>query len=80
MPLVKFQFKPGINKEVTAYANDGGWLDSDKIRFRLGRPEKIGGWAKNSPNTFDGTCRAIHTYKDTDLTHYNVLGLSLIHI
>ena len=74
MPLVKFQFKPGINKEVTAYANDGGWLDSDKIRFRLGRPEKIGGWAKNSPNTFDGTCRAIHTYKDTDLTHYNVLG------
>ena len=74
MPLVKFQFKPGINKEVTSYANDGGWLDSDKIRFRLGRPEKIGGWAKNSPNTFDGTCRAIHTYKDTDLTHYNVLG------
>ena len=74
MPLVKFQFKPGINKEITAYANDGGWLDSDKIRFRLGRPEKIGGWAKNSPNTFDGTCRAIHTYKDTDLTHYNVLG------
>ncbi len=74
MPLVKLQFKPGVNKEVTSYANDGGWLDSDKIRFRLGRPEKIGGWAKNSPNTFDGTCRAIHTYKDTDLTHYNVLG------
>jgi len=51
MPLVDFQFKPGINKELTSYANKGGWQDSDKIRFRLGKPEKIGGWAKILPRT-----------------------------
>lgn len=48
MALVKYQFRPGINKELTSYANEGGWTDSDKIRFRFGKPEKIGGWSKNS--------------------------------
>ena len=44
MPLQKLQFRPGINKDVTSYSNEGGWVDGDKIRFRLGFPEKIGGW------------------------------------
>ena len=48
MALVKYQFRPGINK---VYANEGGWRDSD-TRFRFGKPEKIGGWSKNSVNSF----------------------------
>ena len=74
MALVKYQFRPGINKELTSYANEGGWRDSDKIRFRFGKPEKIGGWSKNSTNSFLGTCRALHTYKTSTLTGYNSLG------
>ena len=77
MALVKYQFRPGINKELTSYANEGGWLDSDKIRFRFGKPEKIGGWSKNSTNSFLGTCRALHTYKTSTLASYNALGTHL---
>ena len=62
MPLTKLQFKPGINKENTSYSNEGGWRDSDKIRFRFGVPEKIGGWIKNTNDTFLGTCRALKTW------------------
>ncbi len=54
MPLQKLQFRPGINKDVTSYSNEGGWVDGDKIRFRLGFPEKIGGWLKYSASTFQG--------------------------
>ena len=57
MPLQKLQFQPGINKESTSYANEGGWFDCDKVRFRSGFPEKIGGWAKIGSNSFLGTCR-----------------------
>ena len=74
MALRKFVFKPGIDKEGTNYSNEGGWFDADKIRFRKGRPEKIGGWAKNSSNSFTGTCRKIHVYKSAEQTQYNVLG------
>jgi hypothetical protein len=42
MPLTKLQFRPGINREITAYSNEGGWVDCDKVRFRFGYPEKIG--------------------------------------
>jgi len=62
MPLTKLQFKPGINRETTSYSNEGGWFDCDKIRFRMGFPEKIGGWVKNSANAFLGTCRALHPW------------------
>ena len=47
MPLSKLQFNPGVNREVTSYTNEGGWFDSDKVRFQKGYPEKIGGWQKN---------------------------------
>jgi len=57
--LTKVVFKPGINKEVTAYSAEGQWIDCDKVRFREGFPEKIGGWQRLSANTFLGTCRAI---------------------
>jgi len=62
MPLTKLQFKPGINRETTSYSNEGGWFNGDKIRFRMGFPEKIGGWVKNSENAFLGTCRALHPW------------------
>ena len=69
MPLRKFVFRPGVNREGTNYSNEGGWFDSDKVRFRKGRPERIGGWRKNSPNSFTGTCRKIHVYRDIDQTN-----------
>ena len=74
MPFAKFKFQPGINKEGTNYSNEGGWFDADKVRFRKGRPERIGGWQKNSGNSFIGTARKIHVYKDADQIQYNLIG------
>jgi len=62
MPLAKLQFRPGVNKENTSYSNEGGWSDSDKIRFRFGFPEKIGGWTRRSNYSFLAPCRALHSY------------------
>ena len=62
MPLTKLQFRPGINREITSYSNEGGWFDGDKIRFRFGFPEKIGGWQRLSSTTFLGSCRALHPW------------------
>ncbi len=62
MPLTKLQFRPGINREGTNYSNEGGWYDGDKIRFRSGFVERIGGWAKVGQNAFDGTCRKLHDF------------------
>ena len=73
MPLKNLQFKPGIVRDNTSYSNDGGWFDCDKIRFRLGFPEKIGGWVKQSFNVFLGTARAIIQY--VSLSGANVIGL-----
>ena len=61
MPLTKLQFRPGINREITSYSNEGGWVDGDKIRFRFGYPEKIGGWEKYSSSTYLGSARAFVT-------------------
>ncbi|NDC49469.1 MAG: hypothetical protein EBZ61_10405, partial [Micrococcales bacterium] len=57
MPLRKLLFKSGVNRENTRYTNEGGWYVSDKVRFRQGTPEKIGGWARYSANQFNGVCR-----------------------
>jgi len=62
MPLSKLNFKPGINKEETDYSNEGGWVDGDKIRFRKGRVEKIGGWEKLNSNSIVGSARALHSW------------------
>tara|TARA_R110001583_G_scaffold47084_1_gene147457 strand:+ start:578 stop:2449 length:1872 start_codon:yes stop_codon:yes gene_type:complete len=74
MPLQKFIFQPGINKEGTAYSNRGGWFDSNLIRFRKGLPEKIGGWTKSSSNSFKATGRALHAWVDLSGTKYLGLG------
>ncbi len=73
MPLTKFNFKAGINKEETDYSNEGGWVDGDKIRFRRGRVEKIGGWEKATANSYIGTARALHSW--TSLGSEIFLGL-----
>lgn len=59
MPLKKLAFKPGVNRENTRYTNENGWYESDKVRFRQGTPEKIGGWQRISANTFLGVCRSL---------------------
>ena len=66
MPLQKLQFRPGLNREGTDYSNEGGWYDGDKIRFRSGFPEKIGGWTQVSANTFNGVARSIWVWSSGD--------------
>lgn len=57
MAFIKLQFKPGVNRDQTDYSNEGGWYECDKIRFRSGYPQKIGGWVKSTPTAFIGVCR-----------------------
>lgn len=73
MPLQKLQFRPGVNREGTTLSNEGGWYDCDKIRFRSGYPEKIGGWAALSYNTFLGVCRSLWNW--VTLKNYNLMGV-----
>ena len=77
MPLTKLQFKPGVNRETTSYSNEGGWFDVDKVRFRFGFPEKIGGWTKYSVNAFLGSCRALHSWVALDGTLFLGVGTNL---
>jgi hypothetical protein len=74
MPLTKLNFKPGINKEETDYSNEGGWVDGDKIRFRKGRAEKIGGWEKYSSDTLIGSARALHSWISLGGSKYLGIG------
>ena len=74
MPLQKLQFRPGINREGTNYSNEGGWYDCDKVRFRSGFPQKIGGWTRATPGyTFDGVCRMMINW--FDLSNNNLIGV-----
>ena len=73
MPLQKILFKPGVNKENTRYTTEGGWYDCDKIRFRQGNPEIIGGWTRISSNTFNGICRSLWNW--TTLGNLNLVGV-----
>ena len=73
MPLQKVLFKPGVNRENTRYTTEGGWFQSDKVRFRQGTPEKIGGWARISISTFAGVCRSLWNW--ITLANLNLLGV-----
>lgn len=73
MPLRKLQLKPGVNKENTRYANENGWYDCDKVRFRQGTPEKIGGWQRVSSSTFLGVCRSLWNW--VTLGELNLVGV-----
>ena len=77
MPLSKLQFKPGVNREITSYSNEGGWFDIDNVRFQKGYPQKIGGWQKRSSNSFLGTCRALHPWVSLARDQYVGVGTNL---
>ena len=77
MPLAKFNFKAGINKEETDYSEEGGYVDANFIRFRKNRPEKIGGWLKASADAFLGIGRALHQWVSLGGTKYLGLGTTL---
>ena len=73
MPLQKFLFKPGVNRENTRYTTEGGWYEGDKVRFRQGNPEKIGGWTPFASGTFQGVCRSLWNW--ITLAGENLVGV-----
>jgi hypothetical protein len=73
MPLRKLTLKPGVNRENTRYTSENGWYESDKVRFRQGTPEKIGGWARISASTFIGICRSLWNW--VTLGGSNLIGV-----
>jgi hypothetical protein len=73
MPLQKILFKPGVNKENTRYTTEGGWYEADKVRFRQGNPEVIGGWEPLSAATFQGVCRSLWNW--VTLGGNNLIGV-----
>jgi hypothetical protein len=73
MPLKKLTLKPGVNKENTRYTNENGWYECDKVRFRQGTPEKIGGWQRISSSTFLGVCRSLWNW--VTLGSLNLVGV-----
>ena len=77
MPLNKLTFKAGISSDITPYSNEGGFVDGDKIRFRLGTPEKMGGWSKFSPNTYQGSARRLMNWVTLDGSNFLGLGTHL---
>ena len=77
MPFSALKFKPGINADVTSYSNEGGYVDGNKIRFRSGFPEKIGGWVKHNSNTYQGSARRLHNWVALDGSDYLGVGTHL---
>ena len=77
MPLQKLTFRPGVNREGTNYSNEGGWYDCEKVRWRSGQAEKLGGWVQLSPNTFLGTARSIWIWYLLNGTNYLGVGTNL---
>ena len=76
MPIQKLRYKPGVNRDVTSFTNEGGWIDSDKVRFRLGFPEKIGGWVKRTANTYLGSARSLFPWTALDGSKFIAVGTS----
>ena len=74
MPLSKLVFKPGINKDQTDYASEGGWYYMDKVRFRSGFPEKYGGWTVKTFDEYVGKARSIYTWSTTDGSRLLAVG------
>ena len=66
MPLATLKFAPGIVKDDTSYSAEGLWVDSDKIRFWNGKPEKLKGWQKLTQTQFAGSCRGLIQWRDSE--------------
>jgi len=76
MPLQKLQFRPGLNRDQTNYSNEGGWYECDKVRFRSGFPQKLGGWLRYSTSTIVGICRQVFNWITTASDNYLAIGTS----
>ena len=74
MPLTKFNFKPGINKQDSDLASEGMWKDSDMVRFRYGQPEKIGGWKYVTTDSLIGAARGQFAWTDLDGVKFDAIG------
>ena len=77
MPLQKLQLKPGVDRENTRYAAEGSWYETDKVRFRRGMPQKIGGWVRLSANTFLGVCRSMLNWSTLSRQNLVSVGTNL---
>ena len=77
MPYATYKLVPGVNREGTAFSAQGGWFDSNLVRFRKNFPEKIGGWEKEQTDTYLGTGRALHAWVSLGGTKYLSLGTML---
>ena len=77
MPYQKYDLRPGVDREGTSFSAQGGWFDSNLVRFRKGFPEKIGGWVKEQVATYLGTGRALHAWVSLATTKYLGLGTTL---
>ena len=86
MPLQKLQLRPGVNRESTTLANESTWIEMDKVRFRSGYPEKLGGWTRDTgtynnngvalappTGSFWGVCRSLFNW--ITLAGFNLMGL-----
>ena len=76
MPLQKLQFKPGLNRDQTNYTNEGGFFECNKVRFRSGYPQKIGGWLRYGAYIINGACRQMFNWITTNSANYLALGTS----
>ena len=77
MALIKLQFRPGVNRDQTNYSGEGGWYACDKIRFRSGYPEKVGGWVKATPTAIIGVCRQMWNWVTTFSDNFLALGTNI---
>lgn len=77
MPFQNIKFRPGIVRDTTSYANEGGWFDCNMVRFRFGLPEKIGGWTKALASSFQGACRSLHNWVAINGANYLGVGTNL---
>ena len=77
MPMRALKFRPGVNSDVTSYSNEGGFVDGNKIRFRNGFPEKLGGWEKLGTNTYEGKARRLHNWVALDSSDFLGVGTHL---
>ena len=77
MPFTDLKFKPGLITDITSHSNEGGYIDCDKIRFRFGFPEKMGGWVRQSSNTYEGSARRLHNWVALDGSDFLGIGTHL---
>lgn len=76
MPFIKLQFRAGVNRDQTNYTNEGGWFACDKIRFRSGYPQKLGGWLRTTSETFLGVCRQLFVWITSFSDNFCAVGTS----